>query len=67
MIVALDGDFRTSCETQLQQGIDSYIVGYLVDDDVNVKMILVIVGSTGIITRPLTKYHSNSSRKHEIK
>ena len=34
MILALDGDFRTSCGTQLQEGKGSYIVGYLVDDDV---------------------------------
>ena len=67
MILALDDDFHTSCGTQLQERKCSYIVIYFDDDDVNGKIILVIIGSTGSISRSFTKYLSNRSGKHEIK
>jgi len=71
LIQALDTDFRTSCGIQLQEGKGSYIVSYFDDDDddddVKAKMIPVIIGSTGTVSRSFTKYLNNRSGKHEIK
>ena len=67
MILELESDFRTSRGTQLQEGKGSYIVCYLVDDDVKVKMIPVIIGSTGTLSRSFKKYLNNRSGMHEIK
>jgi hypothetical protein len=61
VIQGLDSEFWISCGTQLQVGNGSYTVSCFDDDDddVKVKMIPVIIGTTGTISRSLREYLSN--------